>query len=762
MVLVAVALLALIGSAALVLLAGSDEWQKNQLQELADSSALDSALKIGVGCDAAKAAAIITQADNFLATRRTRTGSLTVTAGTCATPFVGNDTFAGGLTVKINYPYAKHQQQVEVILTLTLPISFGAELGSTSTTVVRRAVAQALEGSVPAISATNLTCASGQVNVAGSLRVQNLITLSGTCALYAHARFDAASGTYSDLGNAEVYTDSQSWAGAGGSCAAGGSSGSTTAICADGTEVTGHVAPTCGATGSTANLSAGVVAVNPNPCAAGVAPQPVSSVPTALPPEPNADANAIATLQGTGGAACTSGAVYANIVVGGVTVGTGLGPAPLKDASGYYHFKPSCYGYLNAGPLSGAGISNVQTGIETVPTRHFITPTLTAASLAGTLLVVVMECDPSPNRVTVPAPWANADFAQSGTNSRSELWYYANNPGGVTNMTITSVPASIACEAQMSEWRNVATVNPLDQTGTTTITTNQLTGTVSTSAATGTANELVVTSSAFASQAGMIVNQGAGWTSLVNDPINGLASAYRVDLPAGVASETLSSTVATTWSLVMAAFKPAAGVAAGAVFDPGFYYFNGSGFAGGGGVCLNGGTLLARDVTMEFVNQAGFSSGTCAAGGGASCGGACSFGSKPCSLQSCPPNAGADSPNNLTWMASPCASVAAADAASCPGSAWCPAGDRACWNLLLWAPASNTGQFAITGAVATHWLLGSVYWPGTCTETANGTSTIAGTLSCGTLSISGGAGAGTAVGGDYGIDTALVEAVLVE
>ena len=33
MVLVAVALLALIGSAALVLLAGSNEWQKNQLQE---------------------------------------------------------------------------------------------------------------------------------------------------------------------------------------------------------------------------------------------------------------------------------------------------------------------------------------------------------------------------------------------------------------------------------------------------------------------------------------------------------------------------------------------------------------------------------------------------------------------------------------------------------------------------------------------------------------------------------------------------------
>src|ERR1700674_2394816 len=51
MVLVAVALMAMIASVALILLAGSVEWQKNQLQELADSAALDSALKIGVGCD---------------------------------------------------------------------------------------------------------------------------------------------------------------------------------------------------------------------------------------------------------------------------------------------------------------------------------------------------------------------------------------------------------------------------------------------------------------------------------------------------------------------------------------------------------------------------------------------------------------------------------------------------------------------------------------------------------------------------------------
>jgi hypothetical protein len=79
---------------------------------------------------------------------------------------------------------------------------------------------------------------------------------------------------------------------------------------------------------------------------------------------------------------------------------------------------------------------------------------------------------------------------------------------------------------------------------------------------------------------------------------------------------------------------------------------------------------------------------------------------------------------------------------------------------LIWS--SSTGQIAIKGPNVQHWLLGSIYWPGACTDTVNGKSTIAGTLSCGTLSISAGAGAGTAVGGDYGIATSLVEAILVE
>jgi hypothetical protein len=478
-------------------------------------------------------------------------------------------------------------------------------------------------------------------------------------------------------------------------------------------------------------------------------------MPTALPPEPNADANAIATLQGTGGAACSSGAVYSPIVVGGVTVGTGQGPAPVKDASGFYHFKPSCYGYLDMASLSG-GVTRVQTGAEAAKKKN-PSLTLSVASTAGNLLVATVNADATSTPFTAPAGWVSAVGINQGTAGRVEIWYYPSNPGGITSVTFTT---GVNAVGQLTEWSGVAATSPLDQTGTFATATTSTTATISTTGATAVANELVITNDAFKLRAGGTFTPNASWTNLVNDAVNGFGSEFRADLPAAVASETVTTNQASTWSLAIATFKP---TGQGGVLDPGFYYFNGSGFVGGGGVCLNGGTLLARDVTIEFVNQAGFSSGTCAAGGGANCGGTCQFGSPPCSLQACPPNVTADSPNNLTWFAAPCSGAPSAlDAASCPGSAWCPVGDRSCWNVAIWAPATNTGQIAIKGAAADAWLLGSIYWPGTCSYTDNGTSMIAGTISCGSLSLSAASGAGLTVGGDAGINTALVEAVLVE
>ena len=762
LVIVAVWLLALIGSAALILLTGSVEWQRNQVQQLADQAALDAAQKIGVGCTAGSASTVITEADNFVATQRTRTGSLAIGASSCAAGYTGTDTFATGITETIHYPYRANQQQVDVILTVSLPISFGNYLGASNTNVTRRAVARQLAGSTNAITAGTLSCTGGQFNVGGSVLVSNAITLGGGCAVYAHDRFDAASSTYSGLGNVSVYANAQTWVGGGGVCVAGANAGSSNAICADGYERDGHSSLACGATGTSAFLSAQDALQNANPCAPGKAPQYVAPVSSLLPPEPNADPAAIATLPG--GAACNPAGVYPNLVVGGATVGTAEAgtPAPVKDASGFWHFKPSCYGYLNLTSMAG-GVSNRQTGARVGPVRHFVTPTLPAGSQAGTLLAATINCLTTPNRFTPPANWVQAIELNQASSGRTEIWYYPNNPGGVSSATFTINPANINCDAQMTEWSGVVAAAPLDQTGTA-ASAAAASLTVSTSAPMTQSGELVITADGFnKGVAGQTFSPGGGWNALTADAANGFASEYRVDLAAGVtASETVTGNPATAWTLTMATFKPAA-LNIGAAFDPGFYYFNGSGFAGGGGICLGGATLLGRDVTMELVNQAGLSTGTCVVGGGAACtAGTCAFGSTPCSISACPPNSAADSASGgYTWFAAPCSQAPAGDA-SCPGSAWCPTGDRACWNVLVWAPASNTGQVAIKGSSAKHWLLGSVFWPGTCTDTVNGNSTIDGTVYCGTLAVSAAGGAGIAIGSDYGISTALVEAVLLE
>ncbi len=753
LILVAVALLALIGSAALVLLAGSAASQRNQLQALADTAALDSALQVGIGCSTAGATAVITEADNFLATQRTRTGSLAIAAGSCATPYHGTDAFAGGLSADYYYPYRGHQQQVEVVLTLSMPISFSGAVGQSTTTLTRYAVAEAAPASVPAISATTLNCTGGQVNAVGDITVSNAISLSGGCALYAHQ--NPTSGAYSDLGNVRVYTDGQSWSGAGGSCSAGGNSGSSNAICSDGFELSGHGTPACG-TAATDYLSASNKAINANPCAAGTGLPPVAPLPTTLPPDPNADPAAIATLQGTGGAACSAGASYGLIVGGGITWGTGLGPAPTKDANGFYHVKPSCYGYLNFANVAGGGISSRQLGAESARQAHFVTASLPAASQAGTLLVATINSDDTPTKFTAPAGWIEAVQVDTSPDRRSEIWYYPSNPGGITSATFALNPATINGEAQLSEWSGAAAIAPLDQTGTFAASTATTTATVSTSGAMAQAGELVITNMGFVVSGGQTYSKGAGWTAAASDTTNGFASEYRLDLGAVVASETATTSQASQWADVIATFKPA-GSAAGAVLDPGFYYFNGSGFPGGGGICLNGGSLFARDVTIEFVNQAGLSSGTCAAGGGTGClVGTCKFGSDP---------AGVPTDTSYTWFAAPCSqdpSTSPPDASCLGASSWCPAGDRSCWNVLLYTPAAATGQIALFGSGTSYWLLGSIFWAGSCTVSVSGTSTMAGALSAGTLNISAAAGAGTAVGGDYGVSTATVEANLVE
>src|SRR5437763_8652068 len=116
-----------------------------------------------------------------------------------------------------------------------------------------------------------------------------------------------------------------------------------------------------------------------------------------------------------------------------------------------------------------SGISNRQIGAESATQTHFITATMPGASQAGTLLVATVSAASTPNKFSAPAGWISASEANQVGEGRSEIWYYPNNPGGISSVTFTMNPATVNGNAQLSEWLGVAVASPLDQSGSSTV-----------------------------------------------------------------------------------------------------------------------------------------------------------------------------------------------------------------------------------------------------------------------------------------------------
>jgi hypothetical protein len=365
MVLIALVMVALVGAAALALAAGAVQWNRRELHELADAAAIDASLKITNGCDATRAATVIDEADTFVKGRLGGGGSPSITAGTCLTPYSGTDTFSDGTTITINYPYRARIEQVEVILNRTVSLPLGGALGIPNSAQTERAVAQSPQGSLPAVyaAAGGVGCTgTGQVNVAGTVYSYGAITQTGICAIYAHARITKSA--YTDFGSVNVYAAGQTFTNAGGACVPGVDAGSVKNICADGSE---ESYSTCGVKGAggTEYLDANDKAVDP--CVPATTPVPAIPTMTNVPAEPNSDPYALNTLKANTGLSCpptSSPLTYSNVYaikppLPAIVVGTAINGTPgttlltqlLPDANLYYHFQPSCYGYLDLSQL---------------------------------------------------------------------------------------------------------------------------------------------------------------------------------------------------------------------------------------------------------------------------------------------------------------------------------------------------------------------------------------------------------------------------
>jgi hypothetical protein len=210
---------------------------------------------------------------------------------------------------------------------------------------------------------------------------------------------------------------------------------------------------------------------------------------------------------------------------------------------------------LRASP-AGAAIVQVQQGAFASATSGSVTPTLPSASTAGTLLVAVMGNGTNTAAFSAPAGWTQAVTANNACCGRVDIWYYANNPGGITSASFTAASGSTQIWAQLSEWNGLASASPVDKTGTK----NQgsaASATVSTSASTTVANELGITAFNTSGTNVTSLGAGSGWTHLFTDLAGANAADYKLNLPVATQSETETVSPNTSWEAVIATFKPA-------------------------------------------------------------------------------------------------------------------------------------------------------------------------------------------------------------
>jgi len=208
-------------------------------------------------------------------------------------------------------------------------------------------------------------------------------------------------------------------------------------------------------------------------------------------------------------------------------------------------------------PNAGAAIALVQQGSEATATSGSVTATLPSASKAGDLLVAVLANRNSASSASFSGPtgWTNATGVFESGAGRVEIWYDANNAGGITSAKFTASTGTNAVVGALSEWSGAAFSAPVDQTGTVTHA-SATSVTVSTSASTSIAGDLAVTGFVTSTTPITTFTAGAGWTHAFTDSTRGVASDREQGLGVGTVTETETASSSTSWGGAVAAFKP--------------------------------------------------------------------------------------------------------------------------------------------------------------------------------------------------------------
>lgn len=211
---------------------------------------------------------------------------------------------------------------------------------------------------------------------------------------------------------------------------------------------------------------------------------------------------------------------------------------------------------VDAADGSSAVVSSVQIGpVAFAASGGSVAPTLPSASSKGTLLVATLTCDSTTATLGAPTGWSLA-VTGTGFATCSSIWYLANNGGGITTVTFTSSNSG-ALAVQLSEWSGVTS---FDQTGSASTSSATTSVTVSTSAALAAGGELGITTfgQATGQQQLITYTPATGWTALgstTGTTRTHYTADYRIGVGPGTVSESVTSSMAATWSGAIATFK---------------------------------------------------------------------------------------------------------------------------------------------------------------------------------------------------------------
>jgi hypothetical protein len=195
---------------------------------------------------------------------------------------------------------------------------------------------------------------------------------------------------------------------------------------------------------------------------------------------------------------------------------------------------------------------------------------MSSASTAGTLLVALVVGSGDSSTATGPAGWVSAQQGSGGQSRRVAVFYYANNPGGISSAQFSFGTNTTFSAGHMVEFSGMATLSPLDVYGrssATSSTTASVSCNQSNNNQTSYANEIVVTVfiEDISPASTVTFTPGAGWSNFGNTGATSGTEQYTADYKTGLSlgnapSETETSSVqssAVGWEGMLLTFAPA-------------------------------------------------------------------------------------------------------------------------------------------------------------------------------------------------------------